>query len=243
MVAMMISQDEINSLPEDPNERFVGVEAICRKRLYGEIEGEEEWSSIMDARLRYMGAVLAAGKYLNVEPFASLVLPTRQKFQSDDYDNFIQELEYYVVQLMLRNSENASQTTVLLQGETRQRLHTLLAHLRTQLLKLDLPPSRVEKLRSKLAEFEKELDAPRMRIIVWAGAALVVTGILADVGGAATTVLQLWHEIEEAVGIAKEAQDEEAVARIPAAPEQKRIEGPQRPKQLTTGDFDDEIPF
>jgi hypothetical protein len=263
MSDLLITQDEIESLPDDPRERFVRLEEICRRRHYDEIAQEQEWAIIQDSQLKYMSTVVAAAKYLEIEPVCSVEIPLRKNFSHEDFRDFVLQIQLYTVQLMLESAERKNRTAIMLEGSTRDRLLTLTSHLRDQIRKLELPPARIEQLIKRINEFEKELRQPRLRLVTVALVTLAIAGAIADVGGATEVVRKLISQIEETVGKAKDEQDKEAASRLLPSAEVRKLAPP--PKETppdfgrssvpasptrgnsrvpaTAGDLDDDIPF
>lgn len=243
---LLITQAEIEALPPDPRERFVAIEEICRRRYEQNTEGDDvQWSYIQDMRLQYMSGVVAAAKYLGIEPIDRIVIPKKSKWNDDAYEDFINELHFYAMQLALEAADRNTQLSIILQGSTKQRLVTLIEHLREQVRKLDLAPARIDQLLARIDQFERELTKPRLTFTAVAALTIYVTAAIADVGGAATTVRGAMNLIEEAVGTAKEEQDKEAAGRLGIF-EPKKLEPPrppEEPKPRETYDLNDDIPF
>ncbi len=248
-----ISQDEIEALPENPRERFVGIEGIARRRYEEETRDSDQSNYVQDCQLRYMTTVVSAAKYLQIAPISEIVVPKRKNFSWDDYSEFVNELQFYIVQLMLEGAENNVETSIVLRGSAKQRLQTLSSHLRENVRKLDLSPARVESLLRRIDGFDRELENPRLRFVAVAQMALLILGATADIDGASEAVRKLVHQIEEAVGVERLEQDTEAAGRLPATNVPRQLQPPSAParnpassarnaKDLSA-DLDDEIPF
>jgi len=246
MRAPFLTQADLDGLPEDPKQRFVAIEALCRTRLYEEVDGEEVWAAITDARLRYMSTVITAARYLKIESLGEMKVPRRSQMDDNEYEDFVQELQCYIVQLMLAASDEKAQVSIVLEGSTRQRLETLLAHVRSQIPNLALSAGKLSKLNSKIDAFERELEGARLQLVAVGVFTLGVAAAISDLSSAGSVIRQLVNQIEETVGLAKETQDEAAAARIPNI-QPRRLEAPLRAEPVTKpkrgGDFDDEIPF
>ena len=250
---LLISQAEIEGLPEDPRRRFVAIEEICRSRYYDEIAQEEEWPIIRDAQLRYMSTVVATAKYYKIDPICDITIPKRKGWSGEEFGDFVSELQFYTIQLMLDGAEKNSRLSILLEGGTRDRLFTLISHLRDHVRKLDLPTARIDRLVHVIDDFEKELRHPRLQYVAVAALAMVVVSTVADLGGAATTVRELLHKVHETVGLAKEEQNKELASRMVPQTEMKKLEPPRKPKPATPefgksrapalNYLDDDIPF
>lgn len=244
---LLITQSEIEALPEEPRERFVAMEEICRERFYAQTEGQEDWNIVQDWQLRYMTTVVAAAKHFSIKPISEMEVPKRSDFNNDAYRDFVAELQFYVTQLMLEGAERNSRASIVLRGLARDRVVTLLSHARDQVRKLELPQSRIDHLLRLLDEFEKQLEKPRLHLVTLAVLALGIAGAISDLGGAAGTVRQLINQIEEIVGLEKEEQDKEAASRWVRHEPTKQLEPPRRPEEKPSRplaeEMDDEIPF
>ena len=244
---LLITQEEIEDLPENPRERFVQIEQICRKRYYEQISNEEEWGVVQDARLRYMTSVVSAAKYLNIVPISNIEMPRRSNWNDHDFDDFVSDLSFYTMQLMLEGADRKLRTAIFLEGATRDRLRTLTIHLREEVRKLNLPPARIDKLIRQVDKFESDLDSRNLTFIAVGVVTLAVAGAIADVGGAASAVRELVNKIEETVGQAKEEQDRDAASRMIENHEVRQLMPPRTHEPLPSppepASLDDEIPF
>lgn len=240
---LLISQQEIHSLPGDPKLKFVALEEIVRTRYEDMVRGEEEWQVIQDARLQYMGEVIGAAKYLKISPLCDLDLPRKADFNDNSYEDFKGELHFYTMQLALEGADRAAIYSIELGGSTKDRLITLSSHLRDHVRKLDLPPGKIDRLLDRISAFEKELEERRLGFAAVAVLTLTIAGAIADLDGAATVVRQLINQMEEAVGIAKE-EEAKAHATLPPLVEPRRLEPPRKAKvQQASLDLNDDIPF
>ncbi len=248
-----ISQDEIEALPENPRERFVGIESIARRRYEEETRDSDQSNYVQECQLRYMTTVVSAAKYFQIAPISEIAIPKRKNFSWDDYSEFVNELQFYIVQLMLEGAENNVETSIVLRGSAKQRLQTLSSHLRENVRKLDLSPARVESLLRRVDGFDRELENPSLRFVAVAQMALLILGATADIDGASEAVRKLVHQIEEAVGVEKLEQDTEAAGRLPATSVPRQLQPPRAPAKNPasparnaenfSADLDDEIPF
>jgi hypothetical protein len=250
----LISQEEIEALPEDPRQRFVGIERIARQRYEEETRESDQGSYVQDCQLRYMTTVVSAAKFLKIEPVCEITIPRRRNFNWEDYSEFVNELQFYIVQLMLEGAENNAETSIILRGNAKQRLQTLSSHLRENVRKLDLPSARIESLLRKVDGFERELENPRLKFVAVAQMTLVILGATADIDGASDVVRKLVHQIEEVVGVEKREQDVEAASRLSTGDAPRQLQPPRtlekRPTETSSknaetfsADLDEEIPF
>lgn len=241
----LITQDEIEALPEHPRERFVGIESICRRRYQEIISDEEAWPIVQEIRLQYMTAIVGAAKYLKIEPLASMNLPKRTDWDDRVFEDFVAELHFYTVQFMLEGADRSARSSIRLEGTTRDRLSTLTRTLRTEVGKIDLPPPRIDRLARCIDAFEEELTKPKLTLAGVAVMGMTVLAALSDAGGAVESAQKVVRLIQETVGQAKEEQDQEAVSRLRGPEDVRQIESSRRqaPTPTPESDLDDDIPF
>lgn len=240
---LLITQQEIHALPGDPKLKFVALEEVVRTRYEELVRGEEEWQTVQDARLQYMGEIIGAAKYLRIAPICDMDLPKKSEFSNDAYEDFKGELHFYTMQLALEGADRAATYSIELGGSTKDRLATLSKHLREHVAKLDLPPARIDRLLDRITAFERELEEKRLGFAAVAVLTLTIAGAIADLDGAGSVVRQLINQMEEAVGI---AQEEEAKSHAMLAPpvEPRRLEPPRRSSvEQVSFDLNDDIPF
>jgi hypothetical protein len=209
------------------------------------IYGEENRSVIDEIRLLYMSAIISAATHLKISPISEMRIPKRSDMKEYDFQDFRATLQFYLVQLMLKGSERRSRASIVLKGDTKTRLRTLTGVLRTEIRNLDLKPNRIEKLVRHIEEFEHEIENPRLTLASVAGLALTIAAGISAVGGTANVVKSLVHQVEELVGLAKEAQEEEVAERLVTTEQILQLEAPRRaePPPPASNDLDDEIPF
>jgi hypothetical protein len=260
----LLTTEDLMTMPELPRQRFVAIEALCRRRLaenVSQLHHDEQWTDIVDQRVSYMSTVIAAARSLRIEAFASMDAPLRKGFDSEVFEQFLYDAQFYATQLMLEAAEDNIRASVILEGPVRQKLQTLAAHIREQIQKLNLPSGQLARLESRLAAFERELAGNRINAATIGIFCLAVSGAIADLDGTGSVVTKLVHQVQAILGKAKEEQEIEVAARLPVDPEPRRLEHPRpkaiepkRPAKLRPPggasedfsrgpDFDDEIPF
>lgn len=98
-----LTQDEIDNLPDDdPEAAFTSFVRHAQRRLNErteQLEQENDWRLIEEARYGFMNVVIAAGKKFEIEPFATLEIPRLEKFSADVHRQFKADLDHYLTQL------------------------------------------------------------------------------------------------------------------------------------------------
>ncbi len=236
-----ISDDEIAGLPEEPEQRFVGLEAIVRSRYEEAFELLANNESSAPLMRRYMSIVLPAAKYYGIEALSNWAQPPPDA-EWDLYNAFFADVDFCITTLRLRNIEQVSAHSVALDADTKTKLRQMLEHVRQTVQMLDISVAKKEAFFKHLNNFQAELDRGRTR---WQAFAALMIEACDDVGKAAEKlepVVRILERVGAALGVAKRAEN--AQPRLPPPKETRKIEPPV-PKHKSNGfkKIDDEIPF
>jgi hypothetical protein len=101
-----IKVEELDDLPEDPQAAFIGVVRLAEPRLSVRLKelgarDQDTYEEIDDARYSFQNLVLGAAKKFDIEPFASLEMPTLKEHTDQNYRQFRADLTHYITQIML----------------------------------------------------------------------------------------------------------------------------------------------
>jgi hypothetical protein len=240
-----ITDEELDDLPDDPLLRFVGIEKIVRDRYETGCLRLGADESFLPLMRRYMSIVLPAAHMYAVPGLAGWQRPGPGEDNWDTYNAFLADIDYATTEIRLRRAERLKVNSVKLDAATKVKLRHLITQIRETVDKLEVSVAKKEKLYARLSDLESEINRDRTRYEAYA--ALMIEAC-DDAGEAVKRLEPLVRAVERvgaAIGVAKRAED--AQARLPAPPEQKRIEQkPTSPK--STGkpfdrQLDDEIPF
>lgn len=243
---LLIIPEGIDNLPKNNQEHFVHIEKIGIKKYYDHINNGNEWNAVQDVRLRYMTSVVAAAKHFNIEPISEIEVPRRRNWNDDRFDDFVSDVSFYTMQMMLHESDRKLRTSIILEGSTRDRLKTLTVNLRDEVRKLQLPSSKIDQIIRKIDDFERSLESRKLTFITVAFVTLTIAGAITDVDGATNVVRELVNKIEETVGIAKEEQDREVASNFVESNQIPRLMAPRKNEpaiEPPSVEDDDEIPF
>lgn len=241
----LMSAGDFETLPDDPMERFVKVEEICRRNMNLMIR--DDTNSRFDGiiRTQYMNVVAAAAHELGIE---GLDYPYNMDNPLGQLGDFMLKANGISTRFRLRASSRKPESSVRLASKTRGRIEQQIQKLRNIITESSLSADRQNALLRKLDELSVELSQPRLSFgkvmaiiaIVSAGVA-GTTGFLADTPDAIATITSL-------IGADKEAEDAEtkrlgpaATPRVLPAPPQ-RLPPPPRPDRYEQS-LDEEIPF
>lgn len=110
----LITEDDYDNLPEDSGQKFVALEAVCRRNLNKLIlsEGDNEYDTLL--RSQYMMTVAAAAEELGVP---GIEFPNENR-PSDYLNDFMVAVTRAVTKLSLQKSSRR-QGSVLIAARTR----------------------------------------------------------------------------------------------------------------------------
>jgi len=239
----LITEEEFENLPDDPEQKFVMIEAICRRSMNRLISENTPADFDTLIRMQYMTTVAASAMELGIE---GILYPGHLENPAHGLSSFMLAASAAVTKIRLRGIASR-QHSVLLSPRTRGRIELQIRKLRDVIDAADIPPEKRKALREKLDQLSLELDRTRvsfaktMALIAYISFGVTTsTSFLADAPDALATITSLF-------GQDKEAEEKEA----------KRLEGPSPRKALPSPDdyirrsdqvvrnvsFDDDIPF
>lgn len=243
---MVISDEELLNLPDDPELAFVQFEDSLRKKLYSEIAAaNDEYTE--DLRRNYVDHVLAAAKAFDIVGLRDWHEPPLDDRIYGFCNQLMSEVTGYTVQIRIRDSRRVKRYSVALDSSAKQKIRYHLGKIKETADRLEISQSKKEALFSKISALEDEVNRDRTRF----DAVMALILETANIGGEAAKRLEPVRKfIESITGLIKEAKDDEEkqFPRLEGPQERKRIEGPH--KKITASknekpqsDLDDEIPF
>lgn len=241
----LISAEEFEQLPEDPEQQFVEIERICRRNMTAMIDENTrvEFDSLV--RMQYMTTVAAAAEELGI---TGIEYPHDAEYPAAEIDTFLLRVSGVVTRIRLRSGTRNRPFSVKLGTRSKARIELEVRKLRGNIEEADLPERKRKALLSKLDELMVELNQSRlsfaktMRILAAVSVSIAgSTTFLAEAPAAIQTIIAL-------IGADKELEDDE-VARL--APPPKALPAPKkdatsrtRPVPATFDvDLDDDVPF
>jgi hypothetical protein len=248
----MITDEELAQLPDDPELAFVEFERIMRTRLNEAVREipDDEFGDRDSCRLEYISNVLAAGKEYGIEALDKWTVPSAHEERIYIiFLNFITDVDHATMQIRIRNAPRIRRNSVGLDGNTKTKIHHLIAQIRNAIEAAELPVDKRESLYAKLNAFVSEVDKARTGL----EAAMSVYIAICDGIGQGFKKLEparRWFDsIGTFLGRAQEAEDKLRQS-LPPPTERKRLEQPQlklpSPEQKSRrpiNDLDDDIPF
>lgn len=256
-VLNILTEEFLAELPDDPQMAFGMVlrraDEYLAKALRAVDENESNsWYGYTTAQHTAMNTIIAVAKRYQIQPFASMVLPTRKRFESEHFDEFKVDLDHYAAQLLLDNSIRGKRDAIAMEEKTKDRLRQHVLAIKTLIDQAEMPEPRRAALHKKIADFEAALEKPRVNIAMLAQ---VLVGILAGAASVAQltdspTMQRLVATIMSTIGEAKAVDEEKRElpplqppqALLPPRPENPAMERIGRDKTSPRG-LGDDMPF
>lgn len=245
---MMISDEELAQLPEDPELAFVEFERILRAQVdRAELQEKEliednvPVPNIANATRRkreYIVRILAAAKAYGISQLAEWRVPSAHDDIEPIFSNFISDVEYFTTEIRIRNISRDRRYSVGLDGNTKAKIHTYIQHIKEAIEKSNLPEDRKDRLYDKLHAFALEIDKSRTNLQACMAVYIAVCDGIGQGFKKLEPVRKMIDSISTLLGRAKEVEDS---LRLPSPPELKRIEAPHG--KLSSPNGEEEIPF
>lgn len=245
MADELIDDETLDSLPDDPGMAFVLLERAGKNSLREAIEREDNGNVVQGLQLDYMHDVVAAAQYFDIPDIKDYRLPQSANFPWEKFEEFNRKVRFFAMTYRLAAKAERSRYSVELQGTHKDRIRTLIAVLKEAIDKADMPDWRKDRLRKRIADFEKALDGKRIN---FADAMIFVAALgagLHGVGAGAEGLGKVVHEIAIAIGQSKDVEDETrpAMPKLELTRPVYQIEHKEAPASFQRDEMDDEIPF
>ena len=243
----LIDDETLDAIPEgDPGYAFAQFERACRKTLLEAIGREDNWQVTASLRLDYMHDVIAAAQHYQIPDLCDYKLPSRKSYDDDHFEDFTRRVRFFVTHLRLTAKSQRGIYSVELQGTHKERIRTLVQHLKAAIDgSNELSDKKKALLHKRIREFEAALEGKRLS---FAEAMIFVALLGAGLQGAgdcATGVHKIVHEISVLIGQSKEVEDDtiQMLPRPEIKPPIYLIEAQSEPASFDRATMDDEIPF
>jgi len=228
---------DYSSLSDDPHLAFVELANHFSEVVDAKLARMDENTEARFALLGYMNDVIAVAKALDIDEFQYKMLPEWNEIW-DKYRNFDLELKSYLMQISISKTRIGKKFSVALSSDTKQKIHTLIAHIKEQIEGLSLDERKKNVLFHKLNAFAAEVDRSRTRFDQIMDMTLAIVGL----GEAATGTLKPVSElVEKVTKLIAQAKSEEPLPEYLPKPEPKKQIEP--PKRQVSHKANDEIPF
>lgn len=235
----LISDDDYDTLPPEPEKRFTAIESICRKNMLAIISHETSPSFDAIVRTQYMTIVAASAEELGINGVQYI---DHHDSVTQDLNEFFRIVTGVTAKIKLRNSSSRDALSVRLASRTKGLIESELTKLRSSVEDSNLSDDKKTKLMAKIEEFRTELHKERLRF----GVSLAVLSSISVIVGSTTTfvaeVPTAIANITHLIGVDKDKEDEE-ILRLEGPSKQKLIAGPSSPEKGNWDAMDDDIPF
>ena len=156
----LISEAEYELLPDNPEEKFVALEAICRRNMNSMMSDGTSGHFDNLVRLQYMATVAAAAEELGVGEF---YFPSyNNDFDYAAFADFSLKACALATRLSLRRSGRNRSASVRLASKTRGRIEQQIQTLRVIISQAEMPGDQRAALLRKLDELSVELSQARV---------------------------------------------------------------------------------
>lgn len=254
----LITQDELDDLPEDPSLAFLNFVRHAQGRLTAKLATIDEtdqygWQAANEARLGYMNVIVAAAKRFEIAPFSEMEIPAVANANDETHVQFKFDLDHYLTQLAIGNTIRQRSDSVQLSDKARDRVRQHIDALKECVRNSNLTESKKTNLEKYLTDFEEELNRKRVSLlkITWVG--LQMLAIPGSIWASSEVVTKLVTNINRTVAEEKVAEDERP--KLPTVEAPKALLAPRRATVVRdsassgfgggafSDDLDDDVPF
>jgi hypothetical protein len=242
----LLSDEEIAGLPDDPEEAFVELERIVRRRLddrLAELAERGIKSESWDGELEYMNDVLAGATFFGVEALSSWRVPAPDEDVYAVYSRFTLAVANLTTQMRLAIARKRKVTAISFDPATKAKLRRLLDQMREAVDdEKRLSPRKRDALYSRIASLSKEVDSDWARSESIGNLVIELAEDTDEAVGMLDNVRRFVGDIAALLGRAR--RDGGGQPQLPPRREPKQIGGPpkRRPSQWDKK-IDEEIPF
>lgn len=240
----MITDEEIDSLSDDPEAAFVQYESILREQVRKANENPDYrgW----DVEREYVAHILA---FIDTRAIP-LDLPKNPPFDSGDfgswYSNFIRAVDYYKavarLQVSARKKENVA--VLALTPDFKTQIGGHLTAIRKIVAEAEVSESKRDAIFRRINNLQEEVDRDRTRTEAAMALWLDITSAISK---GAKNLDPAIERMERIVKVFAKAKDENEQKALMAPKERKRIApptaAPESDARQVSKSLDDEIPF
>lgn len=253
----LITQDEIDEVPEDPQLAFTQLVHHAQMRLSNytkDIDESNDWHLIEAAQHGFMNVTIGIAKAYQIEPFAALDVPSLDNNGNTSliYRQYQADLDHYMAQLLVGNSIRGKRDSVLIAPKAKDKIRSYIHGLKLAIDEADFNETKRARLHEKLSQFEVALEKRRLSLMAVTKLAFVILAIPGSLWASYDVVTKLTANVLQVVGEAKSVDDENRqlpptepiVALLP--PRKNSVENITKNEETSLSDapnFDDDIPF
>lgn len=232
-----------DDLPDDPEKAFIYLERQFRAQLDENLRDNDQGSFDTYCKRKYMSAVIAAAKSLDIPGIQDYVIPYRTSEVWEAFDGFETDVMNLKIQIEINHARRRRKYSVAFDSATKQKIRHYIEQIRTAVEQSNLSQNKREAILKKLSELTLEIDRDRTRFEVVADAIRGVARLSGDFEREGAEPWWKWAKL--IFGEIDEAKENEPQSPLPAPEERKRLDPPRKqlPNESDSQDLDDEVPF
>ena len=228
----MISDEELEGLPDDPEQAFVELERIASERLSAlqmdrgrSYNDAETW----DDELDYMNVVLASAKALGIEAFNSWSVPAPDDSVYSSYHAFRLFVKNYTMQLRVAKTRRRKASAIAFDPKAKSKLRHLIEQMRKAVDEAELTPRKKDAFYVRIGDLAMEVDR------TWTTSESLgnlIIELAGDVGEGFEKLEPIRKWVDSIAAVFGKARRDQQDA-LPPPSKQKQIEGPKGAQSLT----------
>lgn len=242
-----VSQDDLDDLEDDPRQAFMQIVNLAQRSLSSKLQKldqdqEDQWRAAEDVRHSFMNVVVATSKRFEIEPFCLMEVPRIN--DSLNFKQFKSDLDHFVTQLVLDNSEQKKRNSVSILPKSKEKIKNYINALRDCVQNANMDEKKRSALLNRLDDLEAELEKKRANMLLVAKLAFEVLAIPGGVWASYDIATKLMSNISQVVEEAHQAD----LANRPVAISRPvpALSAPRKEPVYRGGfadDLDDDVPF
>ena len=252
----LVTQDELDDLPEHPRQAFAQFARHAYRRLNEKIETCDlnesyGWQEANQARAGYMNVLIAAARRFEIKPFAELEVPKIAEVGENEYNQFKADIDHFLTQIALDSTFQKRNDSVLIGENAKQKIRSYLHQIKLSIDEADFDENKKSQLLQKIADFEKALDRRRLPLITITYLTLAVAALPGGVISSYDGLTRITSKILNVIYEEKIIEDQQ---RLPPYEDSSPHLYPPRPQLTYTSkqqiadasnsdDLDDDVPF
>ncbi len=209
----LITQDEIDEVPENPHLAFTQLVRHAQVRLNNytkQLDENNEWHLIESAQHGFMNVTIGIAKRYQIDPFAQLDVPRIDDRNSTSltYRQYQADLDHYMAQLLVGNSISGKRDSVIIAPKVKDKIRSYIHGLKSAIDNANFNDSKRAILHEKLSEFESALEKRRLSMMAVTKLTIGILAIPGSLWASHEVVTKLTTNVLQVVGEAKATEDE-----------------------------------
>ncbi|MBB2794995.1 UNVERIFIED_ORG: hypothetical protein GGD58_003880 [Rhizobium pisi] len=234
-----------DDLPDDHEIAFVYLEKQFRARLDDSLRDNDQSGFDAYCKRKYMNAVIAAAKSLEIPGIAAYTTPYNDREIWDIFEGFENDVANLTIQIEINHARRRKTYSVSFDSAAKQKVRHYIEQIRLAVEQSDLDQNKRDAIFKKLGDLTLEIDRQRTRFEVVADAIRGVARLSGDVEREGAE--PWWKWVKLIFGVIDDTKESEPKS-LPRPEERKRLEPPRKQLPAPEGkpfsrDLDDDIPF